>query len=148
MTDGEVIDFNIDPQYDLGQQIFSNPFGVRPSSDPTEFEAICFFLRCNTWPGAYWTEPGKYPSLFVTSGSASQRVLEASIAASGSAMLSRINKSQPLKLAAEKHYSNALSLMASTLSDGVEARANSTLAAVLIMTLFEVRPWYPFITRC
>lgn len=135
---GTVFDFNADPQQDLMRQMTTRPPSAELSFVPTDFEATCFFLRHNTWPGAFWTNGGNIPDFFDPGGSVSQQTIKASIASVGAAMLSRVIKSQPLKLSAERQYGSALTLMNKALSDNVEAKTNSTLASVLTLALFEV----------
>lgn len=142
----EVIDFNIDPQQQILQQIASSPFGVRPSSGQSEFEAICFFARYNTWPGALWTLDTT-PNLFGAGRSSSVQAMKTSMVSAGMAMLSRMTKSQPLKLLAERQYGSALKVMNTALSNPVDAKANATLAAVLVLALFEVRHCFLFNLR-
>lgn len=137
LVQGGIVDFN-DPHQDLMHQIVKGPIGIQPSCAPTEFEASCFFVRYNTWPGAFWTNTENIPDFFSSGGSVSQRAIKACIISAGAAMLSRITKFQPLKLAAERQYGSALTLMNATLSDNVEARTNSTLAAVILLAIFEV----------
>lgn len=136
----EAAGFNtiIDPQQQIMEQIAKSPFGVRPSSGQSEFEAICFFARHNTWPGALWTLDTT-PNLFVSVRSSSQQAMKESMISAGMAMLARMTKSQPLRLLAERQYGSALKVMNAALSNVVDAKANSTLAAVLILALFEVR---------
>lgn len=134
----EVFDFNTDPHRDMMQQVMENPLTVQPSSAPTEFEATCFFLRYNNWPGAFWMKSKNTSGFFGSQGSASQQTMKASITSAGAAMLSRIKKSEPLKVAAERQYGSALALMNTAVSDKVEAKSNSTLAAVLVLAIFEV----------
>ena len=134
----ETFDFNVDPQQELIQQITRGPLVTRPSFSPTELEAVCFFTRYNTWPGAFWGV-STMPNLFVSDGTPSQQAMKASIISVGTAMLSRVTKSEPLKLLAERQYGSALNLTNSALSNEVDAKENSTLATVIILALFEVR---------
>lgn len=123
----------------LEQQQTDQPVvNVQPSYYPTQDEAVCYFLRYNAWPGAFWMLNAT-PDLFLQkSGSTSLQAMKAGVVSVGMAMLSRIRRSRSLKLGAEKEYGNALRLMNTAVSDVREARANPTLAAVLLLAIFEV----------
>lgn len=111
---------------------------VRPSYHPTQDEAVCYFLRYNAWPGAFWML-NTTPDIFMQhNGSSSLQAMKASVVSVGTAMLSRIRRCPTLKLAAEREYGNALRLMNTAVSDIGEAQANPTLAAVLLLAIFEV----------
>lgn len=119
------------------QRIDQPVVNVQPSYYPTQDEAVCYFLRYNAWPGAFWMLSAT-PDIFQQSGSTSLQAMKAGVVSVGTAMLSRIRRSPSLKLAAEKEYGNALRLMNTAVSDVREARANPTLAAVLLLAIFEV----------
>ncbi|KAF7595341.1 hypothetical protein BBP40_006590 [Aspergillus hancockii] len=109
-----------------------------PSYQFTKDEAVCFFLRFNAWPGAYWVMEFS-PEFFVMPvETLSQKAMKASLIAVGTAMLSRIRQDAPLKVIAEKEYGNALNLMYTAVMDEEEAGSNPTLAAVLLLAIFEV----------
>lgn len=111
---------------------------VRPSYHPTQDEAVCYFLRYNAWPGAFWML-NTTPDMFMQhNGSSSLQAMKAGVVSVGTAMLSRIRRCPTLKLAAEREYGNALRLMNTAVSDISEAQANPTLAAVLLLAIFEV----------
>lgn len=126
------------------QQINRPIVNVQPSYYPTQNEAVCYFLRYNAWPGAFWML-NTTPDIFLqNNGSTSLQAMKAGVVSVGMAMLSRIRRSPSLKLAAEKEYGNALRLMNMAVSDIREARAHPTLAAVLLLAIFEVGhilPW-------
>ena len=120
------------------QQINRPVVNVQPSYYPTQDEAVCYFLRYNAWPGAFWML-NTTPDIFLEhSGSTSLQAMKAGVVSVGMAMLSRIRQSPSLKLAAEKEYGNALRLMNTAVSDIREARAHPTLAAVILLAIFEV----------
>lgn len=112
---------------------------VQPSYYPTQDEAVCYFLRYNAWPGAFWMLNAT-PDIFMqNNGSSSLLAMKAGVVSVGTGMLSRIRRSPSLKLAAEREYGTALRHMNSAVTDVVEARAHPTLAAVLLLAIFEVR---------
>ncbi|PYI04189.1 C6 finger domain protein [Aspergillus sclerotiicarbonarius CBS 121057] len=125
------------PQY-LEQHIYRNSLVMQPSYKPTKDDAICFFLRQNSWIGSFWSSLDATPGYVLKTSTPSHRAMMASLASVGTAMLSRVRKSAPLKIAAEKEYGHALQLLASAVSDKQQAKDNSTLAAVLMLAIFEV----------
>lgn len=112
-----------------------------PSYQFTKDEAVCFFLHFHSWPGVFRMSEGPAsPELYSLSrGSPSERALNACIISVGTAMLSRLRQSAQLKIAAEKEYGHALGLLNSAVADEEEAKSNPTLAAVLLLAIFEVR---------
>ncbi|PWY88786.1 C6 finger domain protein [Aspergillus sclerotioniger CBS 115572] len=117
----------------LEQQIIRHSLVLQPSYQPTQDDAICFFLRQNTWIGPLWSEKEATPT-----SSPSHKAMMASLASVGTAMLSRARKSTAMKVAAEKEYGRALQLLTSAVSDKQQAKYNATLAAVLMLAIFEV----------
>ena len=112
---------------------------VQPSYYPTQDEAVCYFLRYNAWPGAFWMLNAT-PDIFMQNNrSSSLQAMKAGVVSVGTGMLSRIRRCPSLKLAAEREYGTALRHMNSAVTDVVEARAHPTLAAVLLLAIFEVR---------
>lgn len=112
---------------------------VQPSYYPTQDESVCYFLRYNAWPGAFWMLNAT-PDIFMQNNrSSSLQAMKAGVVSVGTGMLSRIRRCPSLKLAAEREYGTALRHMNSAVTDVVEARAHPTLAAVLLLAIFEVR---------
>lgn len=117
---------------------------VQPSYYPTQDEAVCYFLRYNAWPGAFWMLNAT-PDIFMQNNrSSSLQAMKAGVVSVGTGMLSRIRRCPSLKLAAEREYGTALRHMNSAVTDVVEARAHPTLAAVLLLAIFEVRDLHVF----
>ncbi|GES62315.1 C6 finger domain protein [Aspergillus terreus] len=113
--------------------------GLQPSYQFTKDEAYCFSLRNTEWPGSFWMMDFS-PDFFRTTneGSPSQQAMQASLVSVGSAMLSRIRQSGSLKIDAERDYGHALQLLTAAVMDEEEAKTNATLAAVLLLAIFEV----------
>lgn len=119
---------------------------LQPSYHPTQDEAICYFLRYNAWPGAFWMLNAT-PDIFMEkNASSSLLAMKAGIVSVGTGMLSRIRRSPSLKLAAEREYGIALRHMNSAVADVVEARAHPTLVAALLLAIFEVRDLHVFLS--
>lgn len=121
------------------QQINRKAINVQPSYQPTQDEAVCYFLRYNAWPGAFWMLNATPDAFLQNNKSSSLQAMRAGVVSVGTAMLARIRRCPSLKLAAENEYGNALRLMGAAVTDANEARANPTLAAVLLLAMFEVR---------
>ncbi|KAE8350133.1 hypothetical protein BDV28DRAFT_163188 [Aspergillus coremiiformis] len=135
------IDFN--SLYDLGPSSqatapLSPKLPPHPSYQFTNNEAVCFFLRFNAWPGAYWVVDFSPEHFSMPKVTLSQQAMKASLIAAGTAMLSRIRQNIPLQIRAEKEYGTALNLMYTAVMDEEEAKSNATLAAVLLLAIFEV----------
>lgn len=111
---------------------------AHPSYQFTNDEAVCFFLRFNAWPGAYWVMDFSPEFFSMPETTLSQQAMKASLVAVGTAMISRIRQDGPLKITAEKEYGNALNLMYTAVMEEEEAKSNPTLAAVLLLAIFEV----------
>ncbi|PYH96733.1 C6 finger domain protein [Aspergillus ellipticus CBS 707.79] len=128
---------DLDPQ--LLELVINEPSLVpQPSYQPSKDEAISFFLRQNAWIGTFWSSVDGKPNFHQTLATPSHKAMMASLACVGSAMLSRIRQSTPLRVAAEKEYGNALQLITSAVANEQQAKDNATLAAVLTMAIFEV----------
>lgn len=120
------------------QQINRKAIHIQPSYQPTQDEAVCYFLRYNAWPGAFWMLNATPDAFLQNNKSSSLQAMKAGVVSVGTAMLARIRRCPSLKLAAENEYGNALRLMGAAVTDVNEARANPTLAAVLLLAMFEV----------
>lgn len=121
------------------QQINRKAINAQPSYQPTQDEAVCYFLRYNAWPGAFWMLNATPDAFLQNNKSSSLQAMRAGVVSVGTAMLARIRRCPSLKLVAENEYGNALRLMGAAVTDANEARANPTLAAVLLLAMFEVR---------
>ncbi|PYI23862.1 C6 finger domain protein [Aspergillus violaceofuscus CBS 115571] len=127
---------NTDLQRDL---VTRRPLDLQPSYQPTKNEAICFFLSQNNWIGSIWMRPDSATEFILDlQSSPSQQAMIASMTSAGMAMLARARRSTPLRITSEKEYGQALQLLTSAVTDEKEARDNSTLAAVLLLAIFEV----------
>lgn len=115
------------------QQLLSLP-------NPTQGEAAYFLIHSQTSPIASWMMNNEVASPLVSrEGSFGHQAMMASMASVGMAMLSRIRNSPSMKVEAEHQYGSALKLVNAALSDKVEAKTHSTLTAVLLLAMFEVR---------
>ncbi|KAF9887045.1 hypothetical protein FE257_010539 [Aspergillus nanangensis] len=113
--------------------------GLQPSYQFTEDEAISYFRQSNQWPGNFWMLDFS-PDLYEITGeeTPSQLAMRASIVSVGTAMLSRVRQSAHLKIDAERDYGHALQMLTAAVMNEEEAKTNSTLAAVLLLAIFEV----------
>ncbi|PKY05950.1 hypothetical protein P168DRAFT_250959 [Aspergillus campestris IBT 28561] len=111
---------------------------MQPSYQFNDNEAICFFLHSNSWPGTFWMMDFA-PDFWVQGGgSPSHQAMKAGLISVGTAMLSRIRQSANMQVTAEKEYGYALQLLTTAVMDEEEAKTNPTLAAVLLLAIFEV----------
>ncbi|RAL16853.1 Zn(II)2Cys6 transcription factor [Aspergillus homomorphus CBS 101889] len=134
----DIVDFNENAQLQR-ELITRRSLDLQPSYQPSRNEAICFFLRQNAWIGSVWMRSDSATEFILDMRtSPSQQAMMASMASTGMAMLSRARRSVPLRIASEKEYGHALQLLTSAVTDEKEARDNSTLAAVLLLAIFEV----------
>ncbi|KAL4874796.1 hypothetical protein BJY04DRAFT_224637 [Aspergillus karnatakaensis] len=120
------------------QIILRQPQSLQPSYQPTQDEAISWFLRNNAWPGALFMIDFDPQILAQGSMSPSENARMASLVSVGTAMLARVRQSEELREAATKEYGRALTLLTRAVSIEEESRANATLSAVLLLALFEV----------
>jgi hypothetical protein len=131
-----------DPQHVyLTQQLGIRPLEVQPTQDvdSIRYEAICYFIRSNCIPGTFWTSDLITKFLLQTGGPASQKAMQASVAATATAMLSRVRDLPHLKEVARREYGSALRLLNSALADVEEAKTNQTLGSVVLLAIYEVR---------
>ncbi|OJI84882.1 hypothetical protein ASPTUDRAFT_188979 [Aspergillus tubingensis CBS 134.48] len=127
----------LSPQF-VEQHAIQQPLVLQPSYQPTKNEAISYFLRQNAWIGSFWSKIEANPDILRRASATSHEALMTSLASVGIAMISRIRKSEPMKIAAEKEYGNALQLLTTAVADQQQAKNNATLAAVLMLAIFEV----------
>lgn len=134
-----LFDFNSDPQHRyLMQQFWQLPLEVQPAADASKQEAICWFLRSNAVPGAFWMTETVAHFLMNSGGTSSQRAMRASVVAVSSAMLSRVRKMASLRETARNEYGSALKLLNTALADLEEAKTNQALGAVILLAVYEV----------
>ncbi|KAL4880985.1 hypothetical protein BJY04DRAFT_190555 [Aspergillus karnatakaensis] len=120
------------------QLINIHQWEVQPSWQLTVDEAVNYFLRHNVWPGAIFMMNWEPKSPGHPSATLSEQAQMAALVSVGTAMLSRVRRSEDLKLAAEQEYGHALKLLTRAVCNEKESRANQTLSAVLLLAIFEV----------
>ncbi|KAL4934467.1 Zn(II)2Cys6 transcription factor [Aspergillus undulatus] len=120
------------------QQLAYTHWKVQPSWQLTTDEAVNYFLRHNVWPGAIFMMHFELKSPGNPSATPSEQAQMAALVSVGTAMLSRVRRSESLKLAAEQEYGHALNLLTRAFSIEKESRENQTLSAVLLLAIFEV----------
>ncbi|GKZ33737.1 hypothetical protein AbraIFM66950_003769 [Aspergillus brasiliensis] len=139
--DLESLEFNgpayLSPQF-VEQHAIQQPLVLQPSYQPTKNEAISYFLRQNAWIGSFWSKIEANPDILRRASATSHNALMTSLASVGIAMISRMRKSTTMKIAAEKEYGNALQLLTTAVADQQQAKNNATLAAVLMLAIYEV----------
>lgn len=113
-----------------------SPSMLRPN--PTTNEAVSFLIHSGLLRHFSWTREDEI-RLGAPQGSPSHQAMMASMAAVGMAMLSSVRKSSTMKVTAAREFGSALTLVNTALSDKVQAKSHFTLAAVLLLSIFEVR---------
>ena len=106
---------------------------------PSRDEGVCFFIRSGLlkhFPAA--TDRRIPAKLAAARGSIAHQALVSSMGAVGMALLSSLRKSRALRSAAANEFGSALTLVNSALSDSKAAMAHYTLAAVILLAVFEV----------
>ncbi|KAJ5259420.1 hypothetical protein N7478_012401 [Penicillium angulare] len=132
------LDFNADPLQQFTLLNFTNlPMEVQPSA-PNQDDAICYFMRTNAFPGAFWMVDFMEKFLLQPGGTQSTKAMRASMAAVASAMLCRVRKVTALKEIARKEYCSALELLNSALVSVEEAKSNQALGAVVLLAIYEI----------
>ncbi|KAJ5902695.1 hypothetical protein N7495_003223 [Penicillium taxi] len=140
-ADSPIFDFDSDPLHVyLMQQLSQLPLEVQTPFDPSDHEAISYFMQSNAIPGTIWVTD------FMTKlalsndgfGSLSQRALKSGLTAVGSAMLCRVKNVSALNAVSQKAYISALSLLNTALTDIEEAKSNQVLGAVVILAIYEL----------
>ncbi|KAI9373098.1 hypothetical protein BJX61DRAFT_403394 [Aspergillus egyptiacus] len=120
------------------QELTYKPCKVQPSWQLTVDEAVNYFLRHNVWPGAIFMMNWEPKSPGHPSATLSEQAQMAALVSVGTAMLSRVRRSEELKIAAAQEYGHALKLLVRAVCNEKESRANQTLSAVLLLAIFEV----------
>ncbi len=107
---------------------------VEPSGDYGQDEAVCFFLNNFSWQcsSSNFTDWQSHSSV------ASKAVVTA-VSAVGYGNLSSVRESTALRRKARDAYAIALQLVNKSLSDNEVAVSDMTLAAIILLSLFEVR---------
>lgn len=136
-------DFNNDPipPYALSRSSNSDsiPMEVQPLA-LSEEDAICFFMRCNAFPGTFWMTEYMWKFMSTQSGGApSWQAMRSGMVAVASAMLSRVRKVDTLRAVARKEYCSALESLNAALANPEEAKSNQALGAVVLLAIYEVR---------
>lgn len=136
----DLFDFNSDPQFNMYMpDLWQMPLEIQPTDEASQMEAVCYFLRSNAIPGTFWMSDFVTKFLMHPGGTVSQQAMQASIVAVSSAMLSRVRRTNSLKVMARKEYISALNLLNTALADVEEAKTNQALGAVVLLAIYEVR---------
>ncbi|KAJ5764977.1 hypothetical protein N7520_004536 [Penicillium odoratum] len=128
--------FNATPQY-IVPNAWDVPMEVQPLA-PTKEDALCYFMRSHSFPGAFWSSDMMGRFMMQSDGPISQCAMKASINAVASAMLCRVQKVTSLMEVARKEYVSALTLLNDALANPEEAKSNQALGAVVLLAIYEV----------
>ena len=107
-----------------------------------EHHASCYFFKTYTWVGALTLLRGSF-DYRVDSASAplGERALLAGVTAVGKATLGNINRSSSLIESARSDYVDSLRLTNAAISSAHQWNEDSTLVAILLLSIFEVCPF-------
>jgi hypothetical protein len=135
-----VFDYKSDPDHECHahQARQQSPLGTHPSNGVSKQEAICFFLQSHAIAGNFLITDTLTNFLMESGGSLGQQAIQSSIVAVASALLSRVRGAAVLMQAARQEYGSALKLVNRALADANESKTNQTLAAVVLLALYEV----------
>jgi len=138
--DEPIFDYGVDPelQFYVHQARQQSPLGTNPDMGVSKQEAICFFLQSHAIAGNFLITDTLTNFLMESGGSLGQQAIQSSIVAVASALLARVRGAAVLRQAARQEYGTALQLVNRALADANEAKTNQTLAAVVLLALYEV----------
>ncbi|KAL1980549.1 hypothetical protein VTN96DRAFT_3994 [Rasamsonia emersonii] len=109
------------------------PFAMDP-----RFEATCFFFNNYAWLNISCLAKNDPDRALVPTAPLGERALMASIISVGMANLASLQNSKSLRLSARSEYATALKLINAALCDPVQAKEDTTLTAIICMSLFEL----------
>ncbi|GKZ25247.1 hypothetical protein AbraIFM66951_003487 [Aspergillus brasiliensis] len=102
------------------------------------FQATCFVLNTYTWFNASRVVESSFKHGGEPAESVGQKAMMASIASVGLVNLASIQKSSSMRLSARREYTRALQLTNAALCDPDLVTADSTLTAIVCLSLFEI----------
>ncbi|KAL1963579.1 hypothetical protein VTN77DRAFT_8024 [Rasamsonia byssochlamydoides] len=111
----------------------ASPFAVDP-----KFQATCFFFSTYSWLNTSCLSKHDADCALVPTAPLGERALMASIASVGMANLASLQNSPSLRLSARREYVAALKLTNAALCDPVQAKEDTTLTAIICLSLFEI----------
>jgi hypothetical protein len=111
---------------------------VSPFVTNTKFQATCFFFSSYAWLNAESIAGGVVDYDLAPTASLGEKALMTSITSVGVANLSTLRNSNSMRVAARHEYANALKWTNAALSDPVQAKEDTTLTAIICLSLFEV----------
>lgn len=99
-------------------------------------QASCYFFQVYDWVGTSALIKGSFDQ---TTAPLGERALMAAISAVGKASIANIQNSNPLRRSARLDYGNTLQLTNAAIGDAGQYKKDSTLIAILLLSIFEVR---------
>lgn len=108
-------------------------------------QASCYFFEVFDWVGASTFVEGSFDhNKVMCDAPLGARALMAGISAVGKATLANIQKSTPLRESASDDYVTTLKFVNLALGDPEQYRKCSTLTAIFLLSIFEVRYFDPY----
>ncbi|OOF98035.1 hypothetical protein ASPCADRAFT_141883 [Aspergillus carbonarius ITEM 5010] len=102
------------------------------------FQGTCFFLNTYTWFDASSVVKSSLQRGGGPAEALGEKAMMAGIASVGLANLASLHRSPSLRLSARREYATALQLTNAALCDPVLVRADTTLTAIVCLSLFEI----------
>jgi hypothetical protein len=109
-----------------------------PLKESERFQAACFFFSSHSWLYSGLMQGRDFSGEPSPSAPAGEKAMMNAMISSGMASMSSLRASQSLRMSAFREYSKALKWTNAALSDRKQATEDTTLAAILCLSLFEV----------
>ncbi|EHA20644.1 hypothetical protein ASPNIDRAFT_190765 [Aspergillus niger ATCC 1015] len=129
---------NTSSEYYPGQHTLRFPLAIVNFALDHTFQATCFFLDAYTWFNASKIVETSFKHGAGPAESLGQKAMMASIASVGLANLASMQRSSSMRLSARHEYTTALQLTNAALCDPNLVTADTTLTAIVCLSLFEV----------
>ncbi|PWY85982.1 hypothetical protein BO70DRAFT_312204 [Aspergillus heteromorphus CBS 117.55] len=102
------------------------------------FQATCFFLNTFKWFNTFSLVERSTRHAPESTAALGEKAMMAGIASVGLANLASLQKSPSLRLSARREYATALQLTNAALRDPVMVKEDTTLTAIVCLSLFEI----------
>ncbi|CAK38673.1 transcriptional regulator family: Fungal Specific TF [Aspergillus niger] len=129
---------NTSSEYYPGQHTLRFPLAIVNFALDHTFQATCFFLDAYTWFNASKIVETSFKHGAGPAESLGQKAMMASIASVGLANLASMQRSSSMRLSARHEYTTALQLTNAALCDPNLVTADTTLTAIVCLSLFEI----------
>ncbi|PYI03715.1 hypothetical protein BO78DRAFT_421328 [Aspergillus sclerotiicarbonarius CBS 121057] len=121
-----------------GHRTLQSPIPIVNFALDHTFQATCFFLNTYTWFNASKVVESSLHHRAGPAEALGEKAMMAGIASVGLANLANLRRSPSLRLSARREYATALQLTNTALCDPALVRADTTLTAIVCLSLFEI----------